>query len=44
LLYFSTHAADRRRLAGELTLFPSAIEEMLRVYAPVTMARVVTEG
>ncbi len=43
LLHFATHPEDRRRLANEPELFPTAIEEMLRVYAPVTMARHVTE-
>jgi len=43
LWHFSTHADDRRRLANEPDLYPTAIEEMLRFYAPVTMARVVTE-
>ena len=42
LWHFSTHPDDRRRLANEPDLFPSAIEEMLRFYAPVTMAREVT--
>ena len=43
LLHFSTHADDRRRLASEPDLFPTAIEEMLRFYSPVMMARRVTE-
>ncbi|NQV58629.1 MAG: cytochrome P450 [Alphaproteobacteria bacterium] len=43
LWHFSTHTDDRRRLASEPELFPSAIEEMLRFYAPVMMARRVTE-
>ncbi len=43
LWHFAAHADDRRRLAAEPDLFPSAIEEMLRFYSPVTMARVVTE-
>ncbi|MFZ1103992.1 MAG: cytochrome P450 [Hyphomicrobiaceae bacterium] len=33
--------ADRRRLVAEPALMPTAIEELLRAYAPVTMARVV---
>ena len=41
LLHLSTHESDRRRLANEPDLFPSAIEEFLRFYAPVTMARLV---
>ena len=43
LWHFSGHADDRRRLASEPDLFPTAIEELLRFYAPVTMARKVTE-
>ncbi len=43
LWHFSTHPDDRRRMANEPELFPSAIEEMLRFYAPATMAREVTE-
>lgn len=43
LWHFSGHADDRRRLAADPELFPTAIEEMLRYYAPVTMARKVTE-
>jgi cytochrome P450 len=43
LWHFSTHAEHRRRLANEPNLFPSAIEELLRYYAPVTMARIATE-
>jgi hypothetical protein len=43
LWHFACHPEHRRRLANEPELFPSAIEEMLRVYAPVTMARLVTE-
>lgn len=43
LWHFSTHPEDRRRMATEPDLFPSAIEEMLRFYSPVTMAREVTE-
>jgi hypothetical protein len=31
--------ADRRRLVAEPALMPTAIEELLRAYAPVTMAR-----
>ena len=43
LWHFATHPEDRRRMANEPALFPSAIEEMLRFYSPVTMAREVTE-
>jgi cytochrome P450 len=38
--HLSSHAEDRRRLATEPELFPTAIEELLRFYSPVTMARV----
>jgi cytochrome P450 len=34
---------DRRRLVAEPALMPSAIEEFLRAYAPVTMAREVAK-
>ena len=34
---------DRRRLVAEPGLLPTAIEEFLRAYAPVTMARLVKE-
>ncbi len=40
LWHLASHPADRRRLASEPDLFPSAIEELLRFYAPVTMARI----
>jgi cytochrome P450 len=35
--------SDRRRLLAEPELMPTAIEELLRAYAPVTMARVVAK-
>lgn len=35
--------ADRERLVAEPALMPSAIEELLRAYAPVTMARLVKD-
>jgi hypothetical protein len=38
--HLASNPEDRRRLATEPTLFPTAIEELLRYYAPVTMARV----
>jgi cytochrome P450 len=41
--HLATHDADRRRLVAEPGLVPTAIEEMLRAYSPVTMARVVNE-
>jgi cytochrome P450 len=34
---------DRRRLVAEPGLLPTAMEELLRVYAPVTMARLVKD-
>jgi len=41
LWHLATHPEDRRRLAGEPGLMDTAVEEMLRAYAPVTMARLV---
>ena len=35
--------ADRERLVAEPGLLPTAIEELLRAYAPVTMARLVRQ-
>ena len=43
LWHFAGHADDRRRLASDPELFPTAIEEMLRYYGPVMMARKVLE-
>jgi cytochrome P450 len=40
--HLATHAEDRRRLVAEPELIPTAIEEFLRAYSPVTMAREVT--
>jgi cytochrome P450 len=37
--HLATHSDDRRRLVAEPELMPTAIEELLRAYAPVTMAR-----
>jgi cytochrome P450 len=39
LWHLATTPADRDRLIAEPELMPSAIEEFLRAYAPVTMAR-----
>ena len=39
LWHLSTHPEDRRRLVAEPELIPTAIEEFLRAYSPVTMAR-----
>ncbi|HZO25947.1 MAG TPA: cytochrome P450 [Chloroflexota bacterium] len=43
LYHLATHPEDRERLIAEPELMPTAIEELLRAYAPVTMARVVVE-
>jgi cytochrome P450 len=43
-LWHLAHApADRRRLVAEPELLPVAMEELLRAYAPVTMARLVKD-
>jgi cytochrome P450 len=42
LWHLATHPADRRRLVEEPAIMPLAVEELLRAYSPVTMARVVT--
>jgi cytochrome P450 len=43
LWHLATHPEDRRRLIEEPEIMPFALEELLRAYAPVTMARLVTE-
>jgi cytochrome P450 len=43
LWHLATHPDDRKRLVAEPELMPTAIEELLRAYSPVTMAREVTE-
>jgi cytochrome P450 len=43
LWHLATHAEDRARLAADPALIPTAVEEFLRAYAPVTMARLVRE-
>ena len=43
LWHLATHADDRRRLAAEPALLPTAVEEFLRAYSPVTMARIVND-
>ncbi|HEY6967474.1 MAG TPA: cytochrome P450 [Burkholderiales bacterium] len=43
LWHLATHAEDRRRLVREPSLMATAIEEFLRAYAPVTMAREVVK-
>jgi hypothetical protein len=42
LWHLATHPDDRDRLVAEPELIPVAVEELLRAYAPVTMARVAT--
>ena len=42
LWHLATHPDDRRRLVEEPELIPTAIEEFLRAYSPVTMARIAT--
>jgi cytochrome P450 len=39
LWHLSTHPEDRQRLVDEPDLIPTAVEEFLRAYSPVTMAR-----
>lgn len=41
--HLATHPDDRTRLIAEPDLMPTAIEEFLRAYSPVTMARRVIE-
>jgi len=43
LWHLATHPADAERLVREPALMSTAVEEFLRAYAPVTMARVVTD-
>lgn len=43
LWHLGHHPEDRRRLAAEPELMDTAVEEFLRFYAPVTMARVITD-
>ncbi len=42
--HLATHPDDRRRLVAEPELMPTAIEEFLRAYSPVTMARRADRG
>jgi cytochrome P450 len=44
LWHLAKTPADRERLVAEPDLLPTAMEEFLRAYAPVTMARLVKEG
>jgi cytochrome P450 len=43
LWHLGSHPEDRRRLAAEPELLGTAVEELLRAYAPVTMARIVAK-
>ena len=42
LWHFARHPEHRAQLRDDPDLWPSAIEELLRAYSPVTMARIVT--
>ncbi len=43
LWHLATHPADAEKLRANPDLLPNAIEEFLRAYSPVTMARIVRE-
>ena len=43
LWHLASHREDRQRLVDEPELIPTAVEEFLRAYSPVTMARVAAE-
>jgi cytochrome P450 len=43
LWHLAQHSEDRHRLANEAGLMDTAVEELLRAYAPVTMARLVAK-
>ncbi|BBL79281.1 cytochrome P450 [Rubrobacter xylanophilus] len=43
LWHLATYPEDRKRLVAEPDLMTSAVEELLRVYAPVTIARIAKE-
>jgi cytochrome P450 len=43
LWHLAASDADRRRLVADPALLPTAMEEFLRAYAPVTMARLVKQ-
>jgi cytochrome P450 len=43
LWHLASHEEDRRRLAADPALMGTAVEELLRAYSPVTMARIVNE-
>jgi len=42
LWHLATHEADRKRMVEDPEVMPLAVEELLRAYSPVTMARMVT--
>jgi len=43
LIHLGTHPEDLQRLVKEPELLPGAVEEFLRYFSPVTIARVITE-
>ncbi len=43
MLHLATHPDDAQRLLDEPEIMPLAIEELLRAYSPVTMARITVE-
>ncbi len=43
LWHLATHPDDRRRMAEDPEVMSLAVEELLRAYSPVTMARLVTK-
>ena len=43
LLHLARHPEDRRRLAADPSLIPTAVEEFLRFYPPVWVARIANE-
>ena len=43
LWHLAQHPDDRRRLVADPSRIPTAVEELLRAYSPVTMARIVRE-
>ncbi len=43
MLHLATHPDDVERLVTEPEIMPLAIEELLRAYSPVTMARIATD-
>jgi len=43
LWHLAQHPEDRKRIIDEPDIIQAAVEELLRAYSPVTMARVVTE-